>query len=494
MALTVNTNIASLTAQRNLTSSQGDLSTSLQRLSSGLRINSSKDDAAGLAISERFTAQIKGLNQGVRNANDGISLAQTAEGALKEVTSNLQRIRELSVQAANATNSVGDRTALQSEVTQLVAEIQRVAANTKFNGVALLDGTFTNKAFQIGADTTDTVSITSIASAATASLGEFGYGAVTAAGDAAVNGNAFVATSADPDALVLNDTLIGASASGSAADKATAINLLTATHGVTATAGTTEGATGGAAYSATAGQGITLTVNGTAIVLLENSAGGGGADDQATTLVIINNALTAAGSTVVAAADGAGIKLTDTTGANIVTSEGTSVAGGTAADFGLGALGTASAKLSLSSTSRDGIQIGNTVGGGVAGNAASGFTSTTSTAAGAQTTTVGSNTVAAIDIKTASGASNAILAIDGALDTINSTRATLGSYQSRFDSIVASSLTTSENLTASRSRIMDADFAQETAQLTKAQILQQSGIAMLAQANSIPQNVLALLQ
>ena len=159
MALTVNTNIASLTAQRNLTSSQGDLSTSLQRLSSGLRINSAKDDAAGLAISERFTAQIKGLNQGVRNANDGISLAQTAEGALKEVTSNLQRIRELSVQAANATNSAGDRTALQSEVTQLVAEIDRVAQNTKFNGVALLDGTFTSKAFQIGADTTDTVSI-----------------------------------------------------------------------------------------------------------------------------------------------------------------------------------------------------------------------------------------------------------------------------------------------------------------------------------------------
>ena len=146
MALTVNTNIASLTAQRNLTGSQSDLSTSLERLSSGLRINSAKDDAAGLAISERFTAQIQGLNQGVRNANDGISLAQTAEGALKEVTSNLQRIRELSVQAANATNSASDRTALQAEVTQLVAEIDRVAQNTKFNGVALLDGTFTSKA------------------------------------------------------------------------------------------------------------------------------------------------------------------------------------------------------------------------------------------------------------------------------------------------------------------------------------------------------------
>ena len=212
-------------------------------------------------------------------------------------------------------------------------------------------------------------------------------------------------------------------------------NLLTATHGVTATAGTTEGATGGAAYSATAGQGITLTVNGTAIVLLEDFAGAGGADDQATTLVIINNALTAAGSTVVAAADSAGIKLTDTTGANIVTSEGTSVAGGTAADFGLGALGTASAKLSLSSTSRDGIQVGATVGGGAASNTASGFTTNSATSAVTTLTTA----VSAIDISTAAGGTLGIAAIDGALDTINSTRATLGSYQSRFDSIVASS-------------------------------------------------------
>ena len=234
MALTVNTNIASLTAQRNLTGSQSDLSTSLERLSSGLRINSAKDDAAGLAISERFTAQIKGLNQGVRNANDGISLAQTAEGALKEVTSNLQRIRELSVQAANATNSASDRTALQAEVTQLVAEIDRVAQNTKFNGVALLDGTFTSKAFQIGADTTDTVSISSITSARTTALGSLDP--TTATGAAVVGANAFDSTT---NAMVLNNTLIGDSTDESAAAKATAINLLTGTTGVTATASTT---------------------------------------------------------------------------------------------------------------------------------------------------------------------------------------------------------------------------------------------------------------
>jgi flagellin len=313
--------------------------------------------------------------------------------------------------------------------------------------------------------------------------------ATTATGSSDVTNTAFDSTT---NAMVLNNPLIGNSTDGSASAKATAINLLTGTTGVTATAGTTTGASGGAAYSATTGQGITLTVNGTAIVLLEGGAAGSTqADDQATTISTINTALTAASSTVVAVADGAGIKLTDTTGANIVTSEGTAVASGNAADFGLGTLGTATAKLTLSSTSSQGIQVSAAVDGVSASNAVSGFTG--SEFATAQTTTL-ATAVSAINIGTAAGATLGIAAIDGALDTINSTRATLGSYQSRFDSIVASSLTTSENLSASRSRIMDADFAQETAQLTKSQILQQSGIAMLAQANSIPQNVLALLQ
>jgi len=478
MALTVNTNIASLTAQRNLTSSQGDLSTSLQRLSSGLRINSSKDDAAGLAISERFTAQIKGLNQGVRNANDGISLAQTAEGALKEVTSNLQRIRELSVQAANATNSAGDREALQSEVTQLVAEIERVAQNTKFNGVALLDGTFTNKAFQIGADTTDTVSITSIASAATAALGSASYSS-TATGNTTVDDNAFVAVSANANALVLNGTLIGASASSSAEDKAAAINLLTGTTGVTATAATaavtaTNVATGTGTDSVII-NGETVTYDGSSGVIATNAGAFKIAADA------LNGGAGLTGITVTV--DGAG-------GISLQAAGGKSVDITAAAANSGFTVGKTLGSLTLTSTSKDGIQIGNTVGGAAAANAASGFVTNFSTAATAGIATA----VSAIDIGTAAGATLAIAAIDGALDTINSTRATLGSYQSRFDSIVASSLTTSENLTASRSRIMDADFAQETAQLTKAQILQQSGIAMLAQANSIPQNVLALLQ
>ena len=171
MALTVNTNIASLTAQRNLTGSQSDLATSLERLSSGLRINSAKDDAAGLAISARFEAQIRGLDQGVRNANDAISLSQTAEGALGEVTNNLQRIRELAVQSANATNSASDRATLQAEVTQLVAEIDRVASSSSFNGIKLLDGTFSAQSFQVGANSTDTVTVSNIVNSKSTSLG-----------------------------------------------------------------------------------------------------------------------------------------------------------------------------------------------------------------------------------------------------------------------------------------------------------------------------------
>ena len=273
MAQVINTNIASLNAQRNLSRSQSTLNTSLQRLSSGMRINSAKDDAAGLAISERFTAQIRGLNQAVRNSNDGISLAQTAEGALGEVTNNLQRVRELAVQSVNATNSASDRSAMQQEVSQLIAEIDRVASQTNFNGVKLLDGSFTSQAFQVGANVGETITVSAITDAT---------------------------------------------------------------------------------------------------------------------------------------ADGLGID------------------GGTVASV--------------------------------------------------------------------SGANSLITAIDTALGTVNGTRATLGAVQNRFESVVTSLQTSSESLSAARSRIQDTDFASETANLTKSQILQQAGMAMMAQANSLPQSVLSLLQ
>jgi flagellin len=247
MAQVINTNIASLNAQRNLNSSQDALNTSLQRLSSGLRINSAKDDAAGLAISERFTAQIRGLDQAGRNANDGISLAQTAEGALNEVTNNLQRIRELSVQSANATNSSSDRAALQSEVSQLVAEIDRVAGQTNFNGVKLLDGSFSAQVFQVGANAGETITISSIASSRGSALGQRTEAIV--AGTADTGGGAVAG-------LTINGTTIGATGGGLALSQA--INDSAA--GVTASVGTTTVA--GAAMTPAALTG-TITINGT---------------------------------------------------------------------------------------------------------------------------------------------------------------------------------------------------------------------------------------
>ena len=473
MALTVNTNIASLTAQRNLTSSQTDLSTSLERLSSGLRINSAKDDAAGLAISERFTAQIKGLNQGVRNANDGISLAQTAEGALKEVTSNLQRIRELSVQSANATNSASDRTALQAEVAQLVAEIDRVSSKTQFNGISLLDGSFTSKAFQVGANANETVAVDSIASSRTSALGK-GFTASSAAavttGAIAGSGDVTINTGGGAQNVIatVSDGVSSTDANSSAKAKAAAIN---GTSGIDVTASANT------AYVAAAGDGSggtgIVTINGvaTASTTMTANAVTGGNE-----LTVAINAISGA-TVVVASNDGAGaLTLTAADGRNI---EVALSVGLDAATTGLAA-GTKYGTLTVETSSTSGL----TVAGGSA--AVVGITTTAATASG--------TALNAIDISSSTGATTAIKSIDAALDTVNSTRSTLGSVQSRFESVVASAQTTSENLSASRSRIVDADFAAETAQLTKSQILQQSGIAMLAQANSIPQNVLALLQ
>ena len=480
MALTVNTNIASLTAQRNLTGSQNELSTSLQRLSSGLRINSAKDDAAGLAISERFTAQIKGLNQGVRNANDGISLAQTAEGALKEVTNNLQRIRELAVQSANATNSASDRTALQAEVAQLVSEIDRVAQNTKFNGVALLDGTFTSKAFQIGADTTDTVSITAITSARTSAIGGTSTSTLTTevVSDVAISASN----------VAINGTQIGAStsdgksvdeATASALAKANAINAVSSTTGVTATAATQIGS-----LTAVGGGSGTASISINNVVVTFDSTG-----DASATAASLKTAVDAVSSQT-------GVTMTITSGGNYTldAADGRNI---TVAENGNSGLtqsaitaDTYRGTLTLTSGSASGIETSATAAGAVAANTVIGVLDGSKDIAATGTGVA----VASLSVTTAANATSAITSIDSALNTINASRATLGSYQARFESIVASSQTTAENLAASRSRIMDADFASETANLTKAQIIQQSGIAMLAQANSIPQNVLALLQ
>ena len=403
----INTNTISLNAQRNLQSNSATLATTIQRLSSGLRINSARDDAAGLAISERFSTQIRGLNVASRNANDGISLAQTAEGALGEISNNLQRIRELAVQSRNATNSASDRGGLQAEVSQLMLEVDRVANQTSFNGLNLLDGSFQAQQFQVGANQGQTIAVASIVDANTAALGAW-------------------TNVATPTTTAAVGTIASGSVSGTTTTAVNyaltvdGINLFTATvaSGATSTSLVT-GAQLDTAWAAFAGANTGYSLTGTF----------------------------AAGTAVISKADGTDV---------VIASAATGGAGGTvtAPTFGAGFVGTAT--------------------NGTASTAQTGFSS--------------------LSVATVGGADNAMLAMDAALTAVNSARADLGAIQNRFSSVIQNINATSENLTASRSRIRDADYARETAELTRTQILQQAGTAMLAQANQIPQNVLSLLR
>ncbi len=469
MAQVINTNIASLNAQRNLNKSQSMLSTSLQRLSSGLRINSAKDDAAGLAISERFTAQIRGLNQAARNSNDGISLAQTAEGALGEVSNNLQRVRELAVQSSNATNSASDRLAMQEEVTQLMAEIDRVANQANFNGVNLLDGTFSAQVFQVGANVGETISVASIVDATEAGLG-LNNGTATstagtavtaalAAGDVTINGIDIGAVAADAK---LQAAAITASASNVTASASTSVDTGAFTDSIGESTGDT----------------YTLTVAGVAITATSTAAGTitGAAMDTAFAAGSVIADLATAGITATGTFAGGDKTFTDADGDNIVISETLVGTFGTAAAVASGTGTNYGTISSIVSTGEDLVIAGNTV-------ASAGLAAATTSATG--------NT---LTVSTVAGAALVITAVDTAIDSVNSARGTLGAVQNRFESVVTSLQTSAESLSAARSRIQDADFAQETANLTKAQILQQAGVAMIAQANSLPQNVLSLLQ
>ncbi|RJF98610.1 flagellin [Noviherbaspirillum saxi] len=681
MSSMINTNIASLNAQRNLSSSSSSLTTALQRLSSGLRINSAKDDAAGLAISQRMSSQIGGLSQAARNANDAISLAQTAEGALSGMSDNLQRLRTLAVQSANATNSDSDRATIQTEVASLVAEIGRVAQTTEFNGIKLLDGSFTSQAFQVGANANQTISI-SMDNASTSKLGSTQASSLTASN----NGTALA--SAD---LTINGVAIGASvaasdnastagASSSAISKAAAINAASAQTGVTAKADVNTVA--GASMTGTAGTG-TITINGKTSGTITL-----GTDTAANRTAVISAINAMSGQTGVVAtdtgADGSGISLAAADGRNVAvsfssasgtfTSATTGVTSGTGygtytlsstkaitvsgaasklANAGVTA-GTYATQTAYASTTANtttaafasgdiklnGVIIGaslaasdkssttdqaksaiskaaainavssqtgvtatanaTTVSGaamtGAAGtgtftingvttdlvtvttdaqasrtavinaiNAKSGQTGVVAVDGGADSsgvtliaqdgrnvaltasqssgsfasattgvtltaTTYGTFTLnsaksfkveagstasmsslgmlnagtygagksgqalSTIDVSTASGANDAITAIDNAISTINTSRANLGAIQNRFTSTISTLQSTSENLTAAKSRITDADFAAETANMTRGQILQQAGTAMLAQANGLPNGVLALLR
>jgi flagellin len=377
MPSVINTNLASLNTQRNLSASQSTLATSIQRLSTGMRINSAKDDAAGLAISSRMDAQVRGLTTAARNANDGVSLAQTAEGSLGKIGDMVQRMRELAVQSSNATNSASDRGALQTEVGQLKQEIDRVAQTSNFNGTKLLDGSFTAAKFQVGANAGDSITVSSITNAQLA-----GMGSVTRA----------------------------------STQSSTAITDLTAT------------ALGD------------LTINGTDVGVL--AAAGTTQERQAQVVDAINR---------ISTTTGVGASFDAQNNAIVLTSNAT-----------ITLTGAAGAKV--------------------------GFVAADSATAAA------SANMASLDVSSYGGAQLAIQQCDAALTQINGARANLGAVQNRFDSAIANIQISAENTTAAKSRITDTDFAAETANLTRGQILQQAGNAMLSQANQLPQQVLSLLK
>lgn len=697
MAQTINTNIASLTSQRNLGRTQGELNIALQRLSSGMRINSAKDDAAGLAISERFSTQIRGLNQAVRNANDAISLSQTAEGALGENGNILQRIRELAVQSANATNSASDRRALNSEVQQLLSEVQRNAVSTQFNGQNIIDGTYTGAQFQIGANANQTI-LVNVGNSQTSALGSYqGLGATAVSGTALSSGD-----------LLINGTDVGASVSGSAQDISTAINNVSSTTGVTSTASTTltsanalkrnqslqsgdlvinninigavsgsntlslQGANLAAAINAVSNQtGVTASANTTtgaltlssstganiSITSLNGNAGGArvenatglevssaqtvatlaytftgtegvstitfaaqssdgdtftlggvtyefdnnaavtgsnvsitiGADNTATTAAaaVAINANTTNGPLVTATAALGVLTVTSdyatSSSAHITLASGTGAANQTVANSSTPGVGPAFGEtITVGGTTYEFQSSGGTVTGtntkvvlgttatltatafttavnaantavttNISAASALGVVTLTSQLLGASGTasvtdatlpsgvTTGGGTggadgtyaaltgrgtlqlnsdrlftitganyanaglgsavptlakLSAVDISSVAGANSALSVVDGALAQIATLRADLGAVQNRFESTIKNLSVVSENLSSARSRIADADYASETAALTRAQILQQAGVAILSQANGLPQLVLSLLK
>ena len=462
MGLTINTNVMSLNAQRNLGQSQNALAKSMQRLSSGLRINSAKDDAAGLAISDRMTSQIRGLNQAVRNSNDGISLAQTAEGALQESTNILQRMRELSVQSANDTNSASDRDSMQAEVDQLIEELDRISSTTAFNGQNVIDGSLSGATFQVGANAGQTISF-SISSASSRDMGaivnEEAAAAVSAATTSAITINGVGLESSADYAVTDDTTRTGTSAYAVAA----AVNASGA--GAIASAETVvTGPT--AAVAVTTGNTLSVSINGTNYEAAFNS-------DVATTRADLADVINADSDLDVTASFTGGVfELSNSDGADIIVAAGTGDVDAVA-DFGGAA--TNNGTLTLMAENAVIVDSGDALG------------------FGADVTLSAAGSANGIDITTVDGASEAIFRMDAAISTIDTIRGGLGAVQNRFESTIANLQNVSENLSAARSRILDADIAQETSAMTKSNILQQAGVSILAQANQAPQLALSLL-
>jgi len=486
----INTNISSIQAQNSLRLTQLNQGTAMERLSSGVRINNAKDDAAGLAISTRMTSTIRGLAAAVRNANDGISLTQTAEGSLGQIGDSLQRIRELAVQSANTGNNASDRNAMNNEAKQLVAEIDRVASNTTFNNINLLDGTFTNQDLQVGAGNTanDRLSITiGNAKSATLGVGASSSYSATKTGSGAVT-NAVLAVGA----LSINGYQVGASisdgvssvnADASGIAKAAAINAVSGQTGVSATVSATTKVMGAVPadgqFGATAAGDV--LINGVDIGVIP--AGTGAIDRGTQTAAAVNAKSSQTGVTATVNSSGI-VTLTAADGRNItVTTTATGGARTRLTDAG-GATEQALSTLTLTTSSSAGITVGGTAGLVVVGMNVTAVAATATAGAG----------VSSLDLTTAAGAQTALATLDKAINTITDSRASMGAYQNRLAASVSNLETYSQNLQASRSRILDTDYAKESTNLAKSQIIAQAATAMLAQANQSQQGVLALLK
>lgn len=496
MALTVNTNVASLNTQRNLSNSANALQTSMQRLSTGSRINSAKDDAAGLQISNRLTSQINGLGVATKNANDGISIAQTAEGALQQSTNILQRMRDLSLQSANGSNSSTERQALNDEVKQLQSELNRIADTTTFGGQKLMDGSFGTKSFQVGSNANETIGVT-INSASAKSVGAdrmnfggTGYGSVSAA-----SGSLTAGTTASGTVTIIGSNGASGSAalvaSGSAAAAATAINTQSDKTGVTADART------GVQLSGLAASGnVSFTLGGEKTATI--SANVVDKDDLTSLANAINAQSGKTGVTAELTNSNGGLKLINEKGDDI-TIEGFSVGSATGnlvTLTGVNYDGTAGSSNTTLTDTNDSSRIqGNVRLEGSGAFQASANQANVISLAAAGTAVVSTLTsIADINISNQEGAQNAISVIDSAIASIDKNRASLGAIQNRFENTINNLQNISENVSAARGRIQDTDFAAETANLSKNQILQQAGTAILAQAKQLPQAVLSLLQ
>lgn len=499
MALTVNTNIASLNTQRNLSSSSNALNTSLQRLSTGSRINSAKDDAAGLQISNRLTSQVNGLGVAVRNANDGISLAQTAEGALQQSTNILQRMRDLSLQSANGSNSTTERQALNDEVKQLQSELNRISDTTTFGGQKLLDGSFGTKSFQVGSNANETIGVTVNGASAKSvgadrlSLAGTGFGTAVAAAALPAAGTTVAGTLTLTGANGKTGTAVVAL--GDSAKKiADTINTSSDTTGVKADARTGVEISGlqvAGNVSMSLGTKTGLTTD--AVTISANIT------DKNDLTNLANSINAQSGKTGITAAltnNNGNIKLVNEAGEDI-TIDNFAIAGAAAGTTAV--LKTMAYDGSISATAVN-LTDTNTdarIQGQVQLESSGAFQVSASVANMIGAGTLGVSklaSVADVDISSQDGAQNAISVIDAAIASIDKNRASLGATQNRFENTISNLQNISENVSAARGRIQDTDFAAETASLTKNQVLQQAGTAILAQANQLPQAVLSLLR